>query len=500
MQKSIRYIVFICTTAIIIVLIMQFYWIGSYYSVNRSTFEKEVNMAFEDALKKEFSLRCDTIQRLIANRLMDTSEFRITSEFEPKTNHYVFTIANAHNLRDKFQSSSFHSKDFNKPLLPADTLFKRRIASRFAKAMRSEDLENHIVYYRTQNLGQFMITDVERYDFDTARLRPVLNHYLAERGIKVPYRFYLRESDSTLNRSHFPSSLTQHYPIITKAFPTYKQKSDQQFVRTLFTDPFAYILSRMAVMLTGSVFLIAVVAFSLVYLLRTIYHEKRLSAIKNDFISNITHEFKTPIATVTAAVDALTSFNVLEDQEKTRRYLRHSKNELSRLADLVDKILNISLYENQNFEIKPERLNIDELITGILKEHQLVGQRDLKLSYVNDSGITTINADKLFFQHSIMNVVDNAVKYSGKEPEISILCQRRQGYLVVSVQDKGMGISSAHLPYVFEKFYRVPSKNHIKGHGLGLNYVKSIVEKHKGWCKIESEFGRGSTLYLAWPI
>jgi two-component system phosphate regulon sensor histidine kinase PhoR len=500
MQKNTRYIVVICITAIITVLLLQLYWIESYFKVNRFAFEKEVNMAFEDALKKDFSLRCDTIQQLIANKLMDTAEFKITSEFERKSNHFIYTVANAHNLHDKYQSSSFYNKKLDKALLSGDTQFKKQIAGSFAQAMRSEDLENHIVYYRTQNLGKYAVDNVQKYNFDTARLRPVLIHYLAERQIKVPFKFYLRESDSTFNRSRFTPQLSRLYPIITKAYPTYRQDNNEQYVRVLFTDPFTYIISQMSLMLAGSIFLIGVVGFSLFYLLRTLYREKRLSAIKNDFISNITHEFKTPIATVSAAIEALTSFDVLDDKEKALRYLNHSKNELSRLANLVDKVLNISLYENQQFDIRLEELDVDTMIKTILNESS-VNTKTVNFTYQNDSGVDTIFADKLYFQHTITNVIDNAIKYSDKHVEIKVDCKLRPGYFVIAVEDKGLGIVTADLPYIFEKFYRVPSKkHHIKGHGLGLSYVKSILEKHQGWCKMESEFGKGSTLYLAWPV
>lgn len=500
MQKNTRYSMVICITAVITVLLLQFYWIKNYYKINQFTFEKEVNMAFEDALKKEFRLRCDTIQGLIANKLMDTTEYKITSEFERKSNRNIYTVANAHNLHDKYQSSSFYNKKLNKALLPGDILFKREIAESFAQAMRSEDLENHIVYYHTQNLGKYAVDNIEKYNFDTARLRPVLLHYLAERQIKVPFKFYLRESDSTFNRSRFTPQLLRDYPIITKAYPTYKQNSNQQYVRVLFTDPFTFIISQISLMLAGSIFLIGVVGFSLFYLLRTLYREKKLSAIKNDFISNITHEFKTPIATVSAAVEALTSFDVLEDREKTSRYLNHSKNELGRLATLVDKVLNISLFENQQFDIRPEQLNVDEIIGTILDESTFGNPKTVKFIYLNNSGVVAILADKLYFQHTITNVIDNAIKYSGQQADIKVECACRQSHFLIAISDKGVGVSTTHLPCIFEKFYRVPSKHHIKGHGLGLSYVKSIMEKHHGWCKMESELGKGSTLYLAWPI
>lgn len=501
MPKSTRFVIVVCTIAISMVLLLQFYWVKNYYAVNQASFEKEVNMAFEDALKKEFSLRCDTIQQLLAKRLMDTTEFLITSRFDTVEKKHIFTIANARKPGQKFSSSALSFRGINKALLPGDTAFKWVIARRFAYTMRTEDLQNHVVYYRTQNLGGFMVDNVNKYDFDTTRLRPVLVRYLKERNIKTPFCFYLRETDSTMNLSHFDEKLLARYPIITKSYPTYKQKGREQYVRAMFSNPFSYIIGRMGLMFAGSLLLIALVAFSLIFLLRTLFREKRLSAIKNDFISNITHEFKTPIATASAAIEALTGFGVLDDAEKARRYLAHSKNELEKLAGLVDKVLSISMYENLDFNIKPEPIDIDSEIKGLLSTVTLPG-KEISWSYVNNTGISSIIADKLYFEHAVNNVVDNALKYSGANVQLQVGVDIKSSFLILSVKDNGIGIAANDLPLVFEKFYRVPSGNQhlVKGHGLGLSYVKSIVERHKGWCKIESELGKGTTFSLAWPI
>jgi len=501
MPKSTRFVIVVCAVAIAMVLLLQFYWVKNYYIVNQATFEKEVNMAFEDALKKEFSLRCDTIQQLLAKRLMDTTEFLITSRFDTAEKKNIFTIANAHQPGQKFSSSALSFRGINKALLPGDTAFKWAIATRFAYTMRTEDLQNHVVYYRTQNLGGFMVDNVNKYDFDTTRLRPVLAHYLKDRNIETPFRFYVRETDSTMNRSHFDEKLLARYPIITKSYPTYKQKGKEQYVRAMFSNPFSYIIGRMGYMFAGSLLLIALVAFSLIYLLRTLFREKRVSAIKNDFISNITHEFKTPIATASAAIEALTGFGVLDDAERTGRYLAHSKNELEKLSALVDKVLNISMYENQDFNIKPEPVDLDIEIRKFLTNAALLPGKEINWNYVNDTGINCVTADKLYFEHAVNNVIDNALKYSGTNVQLQISIYIKSSFLVIAVKDNGIGVAANNLSLVFEKFYRVPTNAHrIKGHGLGLSYVKSIIERHGGWCKMESEPGKGSILSLAWPI
>ncbi|HEX8021991.1 HAMP domain-containing sensor histidine kinase [Mucilaginibacter sp.] len=502
MPKSTRFVIVVCAIAIAMVLLLQFYWVKNYYAVNQATFEKEVNMAFEDALKKEFSLRCDTIQQLIAKRLMDTTEFRITSLFDTIQGKHIFTIANAHKPGQKFSSSALSFRGVNKALMPGDTAFKWTIARRFAYTLRTEDLQNHVVYYRTQNLGGFMVDNVNKYDFDTTRLRPVLIHYLKDRNIDIPFHFYLREADSTMNRSHFSEKLLSHYPIVTKAYPTYKQSGKEQYVRAMFSNPFSYIVGRMGLMFAGSLLLIALVAFSLIYLLHTLFREKRLSAIKNDFISNITHEFKTPIATASAAIEALTGFGVLDDPEKARRYLSHSKSELEKLAGLVDKVLSISMYESLDFNIKPEPIDIDAKINELLTCTVALSGKEINWDYINNTGINTIMADDLYFEHAVNNIVDNALKYSGGKVQLQVSVDIKSDFLILMIKDNGIGIAAADLPMVFEKFYRVPSGNlhKVKGHGLGLNYVKSIVERHKGWCKIESEPGKGTIFSLAWPL
>jgi two-component system phosphate regulon sensor histidine kinase PhoR len=499
MKMSTRYLLILCIAAVAGVFVMQFYWIRNYYFVNKSTFEKEVNLAMEDAVKKEFILRCDTIEQRVVKQLSDTSEYRIRNWYSPTRKNYMLTI---YNRRKPSDSSSMHSDSLNRAFLPGDTAYHHKIIRYIAHTIRNNELEGQIIYYHTQRLGQFVVDEAIRFDFDTARLRPILTRLLTDRSISTHFQFYLRSKDSTFNRSRFSAKLLAQYPVITRAYVTYKRNKNDHYVRAMFVNPSGYIISRLGFMVGGSLVLVLMVGFSLFYLLRSLLTEKRLSAIKNDFISNITHEFKTPIASVSAAVEALANFNVLNDREKTQRYLNHSKNELQRLSILVDKVLGSSLYESQAFQIKPEVINVDETIQAILKNLSAATPKSVKYSYVNTSAVYYLTADKLYFEHAISNVVDNAIKYSGNEVAIKVSCVLRNNQLVIAVCDNGIGISGNNLSMVFEKFYRVPTGNQhkIKGHGLGLSYVKSIVGRHGGSCQIESEPGKGTTLNLNWPV
>lgn len=499
MHKGRIPLVILCFVCMAGLLGLQVYWIQKYYLITQANFDKEVNLAFEDALKKEFSLRCDTIEKLIANKLMDTAEAVISSKLD-RQGRYIYTFADKSNVKDVSNSVSF--SQINVPLIAGDTINKRKVAVLFAQAMRSSDLENHIIYYRTQNIGKYMNDQIKKHDFDTTSLRRVYDHYLKERQISIPYQFYLAKKDSTTNKSTFSAKTLTAYPVITKAFPTYKRDSNWNFVRARFKDPFAYVLANMLVIFSSSVLLIVLIACCLIYLLKTLFKEKKLSAVRNDFISNITHEFKTPIATISAAVEALTSFNVLNDTEKTQRYLGHARTELSRLSGLVDQVLNIAIYSNQDGNLVKEPVELSRVIHELIDSHSLSKSKTIRFFYENKDLQFTVMANRIQFYHSLNNVIDNAIKYSGERPDITLQSKIKNGFLLICIGDAGTGISSSDLPLVFDQFYRSPDviRKRVKGYGLGLNYVKSIMDNHNGWCKIESEPGKGSKVTLAWPV
>lgn len=489
----------LCFLAMLILLGLQGYWISKYYYITKQNFEKEVNLAFEDAFKKEFSLRADRIQEILKRKLLDSNSFTITSKLDQKDKKVIYTVADTKKPKDKF-SSSFSLNDID--ILINDKNKKQVgnvIAQRFAEMLRNEDLNNHIVYYRTQQLGKYMLDLTHKLEFDTANLRPILDKYLADRSIYVKYNFYAKEKDSTTNSSTFSLAILKKYPIITRSLPTYKHNPGQNYIRVMFKDPFRYILANMWLILSSAIFLVLLIAFCLAYLLHILRKEKKLSIIKNDFISNITHEFKTPIATAMVAIESLNDTYVRQDEDKTTRYLKHAKNELMRISDLTDKILKISLYDSGNFEINKEKIQIDELIKEIIEVNKLTKQ-GTNINFSNETGVDVIQADKTQFQHALANVIENAIKYGLSPIKIDISCELHENSLIIAIKDNGPGIAAAEIPFVFEKFYRANRQNQtIKGYGLGLNYVKQIMEQHNGWYTIKSNRD-GTELKLGWPI
>jgi two-component system phosphate regulon sensor histidine kinase PhoR len=499
-QKNSFLLTLLCLAAMVILLSLQGYWISKYYVLTKKNFETEVNLAFEDAIKKEFSNRADSIEKILTARLLDTNFFFLTSKFSAKQKHVIYTVKSNKNNKDQF-TSGFSLSDLDVEIDKDNSqVIKKKIATAFANLLRNEDLDNHTVYYRTQDLGNFMFEIVGKMQFDTVNLRPVLNKYLADRSIFVDYTFYTKEKDSTTNKSNFSSTLLKKYPVITRALPTYRRGAGQNYVRVMFKDPYSYVLSNMLFILVSSIFLVLLIAFCLTYLLRSLKNEKKLALIKNDFISNITHEFKTPIATAMLAIDALSDENVRKNEEKTGRYLKHAKNELTRISSLTDKILKLSVYDKHNYALKKESIPVNTVIEELIDTHALQ-KPDCKFTFENNTSITSITVDKEQFQHALSNILENAIKYGSEPIEIHISCSLEDSSFVTCVKDNGPGIAAADIPLVFEKFYRAKqsSPTTIKGYGLGLNYVKQIMQQHNGWYKIKSSTS-GTELKLGWPI
>ncbi|MEO6520861.1 MAG: HAMP domain-containing sensor histidine kinase [Mucilaginibacter sp.] len=216
--------------------------------------------------------------------------------------------------------------------------------------------------------------------------------------------------------------------------------------------------------------------------------QKKLADIKNDFISNISHELKTPIATTLAAVQGMQYFDVLKDDKKTEQYLSTASNELERLSAMVTKILNISIFESADFTLNPTEFNLKELIESIIASQEIRQEKPISLT-LNYLAAETVFADKTHLYNVIINLIDNAIKYSADKVTISIDCMNIPKGIKLSIQDDGPGIAQEYQKNVFDKFFRVPNPNDhsVKGYGLGLNYVKHIIEKHGGTIAIKSD-------------
>ena len=268
-------------------------------------------------------------------------------------------------------------------------------------------------------------------------------------------------------------------------------------------NTFEYLLKQLLPQIIFSVFLIGLTITAFYVLYRNLKAQQRLTAIKNDFISNITHELKTPISTVSVAIEAIKNFNVLKQPERTVEYLDIAGHELTRLSMLVDKVLKLSMFEKQQVELQPETFDIKQLTADIISSMNLQFEKAGAVVTLNTSGPNnTIKADHLHITSVLYNLIDNALKYSGKKPVIQVGVHCDEKECTISVKDNGIGIAPVYRQKIFEKFFRIPSgdKHNTKGYGLGLSYVAHIVAQHHGTISLESEPGKGCEFIVKLPV
>ena len=264
----------------------------------------------------------------------------------------------------------------------------------------------------------------------------------------------------------------------------------------------AYILKKMTPEILFSIGLFAIVSLAFFTVFNNLEAQRKLTELKNDFIQNVTHELKTPIATVGVAIEALQEFDALENPARTQEYLDISKNELGRLSLLVDKVLRMSLFEKTEPELKLEQVDFDSLIQGVLNSMKIQFEKKKATVSFNKKGAGfIINADRLHLTSVVYNLLDNALKYSVKNPKIDLQLLIENKQAILKVTDNGIGIPFEFKDKIFDKFFRVPTgdRHNVKGHGLGLSYVASVVHKHGGKIEMESTENIGTVFKISLP-
>ncbi len=332
---------------------------------------------------------------------------------------------------------------------------------------------------------------------DSLRVNEIVDTYrknLLKESINVPFSITRKEEADELPKE-LPARPEWNKATVGLTHPiTYQIE---------LGDTFSYILARVLPQIIFSLFLIGLTITAFWVLYRNLKAQQRLTNIKNEFISNITHELKTPISTVSVAIEAIKNFNVLQQPERTKEYLGIAGNELSRLSLLVDKVLKLSMFEKQETELKYEEFDVLQLTKDVIASMGLQFEKAkarVQLESIGDRFM--INADQLHITSILYNLLDNALKYSNSHPEINIKVSCKENTCTISVQDNGIGIPAQYKDKIFEKFFRVPTdnKHNIKGYGLGLSYVAHIVQQHSGTITLHSEPGKGSEFIIKLPI
>lgn len=270
-----------------------------------------------------------------------------------------------------------------------------------------------------------------------------------------------------------------------------------------FPEQDAYVFAQSRGALFMSVIFILLLIGCFAYTLIIIRKQKRLSLIKNDFVNNLTHEFKTPIASIALATSMLKSDNPEIEKKKRANYLNLIELEAKRLEGQVDKVLQIAMIDSGNFTLEKKRLDVHEVIQRVVESMELVvSKRKGSISLHLNATKSEVMADGTHLVNIIYNLIDNALKYTVDIPQIAIRTSDHAQGIEISIQDNGIGIGEEIQRYIFDKFYRAESGNiqNAKGFGLGLSYVKKIIEEHKGRIDLSSQLNQGSEFRLYFPF
>ncbi|RQO66120.1 hypothetical protein DBR43_28215 [Pedobacter sp. KBW06] len=275
-----------------------------------------------------------------------------------------------------------------------------------------------------------------------------------------------------------------------------------EFARTTaYKAPASYIFNKMKWQFGVSVLLIVLTTCSLAYMLITIFRQQRISLVKNDFINSMAHELKTPLATISVAVEAIKRYGTLLDKNKTARYLEISTNEINHLSKLIELILQESIFDNDKMVLHKESTDVNELIHQIVENYSIKNAKavDIRLDCSND--IPALWIDPLHLSNSLRNIIDNAIKYASDEVIIRITSTFENEVWKLSISDTGIGIPEKYHNDIFERFFRVSTNDDTSGSfGLGLSYVKKVVELHEGSIGLESTLTVGSTFLISIPF
>ncbi|WP_337043511.1 sensor histidine kinase [Emticicia sp. 17c] len=435
------------------------------YSVNKGTLTIFSNKEFDNA----DSLGRNLLSRMIHAMSLDSNKRNIKIQLKVDSTQH-------NELLSRRPRQMLFLSD-----IQVDTIFQKKTP--VVGLVKTS--QNKKVNTKKQSSSNFVINLLP----DTLKKHEITQKYkakLLKQQITVPFEVTLGKKE----KMDTSASIRAQVPFNTMVY------------QANFSDTRWFLTKKIIPQILFSVFLITItgVSFWLVY--RSLQQQNRLTALKNDFVSNITHELKTPISTVSVAIEALSNFNVLQNPAQTKEYLEISKNELNRLAILVDKVLKMSAFEQKELVLNNDNINFRSLVESVLATMKLQFEKCRANVNFDLFGKTfIILGDSIHLTNVVYNLLENALKYS-TDPQINVVLTEDAQTLQLSIEDNGIGISEEFLPRIFDKFFRVPTGNvhNIKGYGLGLSYVKNVIERHNGTIEVNSTIGQGSTFTMKLPL
>ena len=478
MNTRLKYIGALVIVALLGVAAYQAYWLEQLHFTIGEQMDNDIYEAMRVADLKEVFLRLKSIEDKGPHGTMDVRA-GIDEDGSITTNAVTTTqvTVNGEKLEQKTGVVLRSSPRADSDSIADDNAFMEMLEEQISVT----ELASMIQKGLHLGVDRFEGTRYEKYD-------SLLTVSLRQLGLSGEHQLLCIKTDTVFRHTtpgYIPSKVARHYEYDWDNYGRYE----------LTIEPTTgWVLREMMGILIASALIILLLGIAFYFLIKTILKQRTLDEMKSDFTNNITHELKTPIAVAYAANDALLNFDQQADETKRRHYLTLCRQQLERLSGMVEQILSMSMERRRQFKLNLESVCLAELLQPVIEQQQLKADKPVSITTRIEPENLTVEADRAHLSNMLNNLIDNAIKYSQDEAVIVIQATPSS----ISVSDHGMGIAADKLPHIYDKFYRVPTGDvhDVKGYGLGLFYVKTMVDKH-GWSiDVESTKGKGTTFTI----
>ncbi len=467
-RKVFIIIIVVMTLALVGLMVIQSYWIRNTITVKEANFVRSVNEAITTVVYK-------------LERIEAAGQFNRQMDYLQQRQKWIESIDSINQYLLENQSQNLNPIDFNRFM---------------QKSIIAQDVLENMMNERNLPIEKRV---------DAGVLDSLITNELRNRGIQTNFEFGIF---SPL-RNTMPVQKTGQYPdeLLNKGFSFALFPSDMMarpnYLMIYFPNEKRFLLTQLSRTLIISFIFVLLIIFSFAYTVITILRQKKVSEMKNDFINNMTHEIKTPISTISLACEALRDKDIIKSEVLYDNYINVINEENGRLGNLAERILQSASLEKGQIILKREQVDVHELIGEAINNIRLqVENKRGKISTELKANAHFIDADRVHITNVLFNLLDNANKYTQGPPEILVRTEDSFSGILISVKDNGPGISKANQKKIFDKLYRIPTGNihNVKGFGLGLSYVKNIVEQHGGKISLESELNKGTNFIVYLPV
>ncbi len=472
---------------------LQLFWSYQSYRTASQEFTRDINEALQKAVQQEQDARRKELLRQYRGWLQDTSLVKISCHLDPIYHTTKFSLADQHPWApEKREPFVIGFTQFTQKLPKITPAAKAYFIQHFTADLVWKNLQEGSLYFYTKQLGDKMDTAYAQNRLNPVRLEKLFQQQLQHRDITAG--FELISEKQPLN------AIPSEFNYATRAYNVSLRKP-QQLVRAYFPDPNLVFLQRMKWIIGSSLLLIATAIFCFGYTINTLFRQKKLAELKNDFVNNMTHELKTPVATISLAAEAIQEFDL--NKASADEYVGIIRQQSGRLSGLIDQILKSVALEQESVALEKKSICLQELVTNVLAQHK--PQLELVAATVEThfpAERLTVTADELHLGNVLATLLDNALKYRKDHLQLRLTLYKQAKHAVLEISDNGLGIAPEHQAKVFEKFYRVPSGDvhNVKGYGLGLSYAQAMAQRHGGTLMLRSQLDVGTTFTLSIPL